>query len=117
MPPRVSIIIPCYNEQATIHQLLKAIYQQTYSRAETEVVIADGLSEDATREEIEGFRREHPDLDVRVVENKARTIPSAVNCAILASDGEIIVRIDAHSRRNCAGLILYNAHIQIRMLA
>jgi glycosyltransferase involved in cell wall biosynthesis len=98
MPPRVSIIIPCYNEQATIRQLLEAIYQQTYSRAETEVVIADGLSEDETRDEIKSFQHEHTDLDVRVVENKARTIPSAVNCGILASRGEIIVRVDAHSR-------------------
>jgi glycosyltransferase involved in cell wall biosynthesis len=98
MPPRVSIIIPCYNEQATIRQLLDAIYQQTYSRTAMEVVIADGLSEDATRVEIERFQKEHSDLDVRVVENKARTIPSAVNCGILTSQGEIIVRVDAHSR-------------------
>jgi glycosyltransferase involved in cell wall biosynthesis len=98
MPPRVSIIIPCYNEQATIRQLLDAIYQQTFSRSEMEVVIADGLSEDDTRDEISGFRNEHPDLTVRVVENKARSIPSAINCAIQASHGEIIIRMDAHSR-------------------
>ena len=98
MPPRVSIVIPCYNEQATIRQLLEAIYQQTYSRAEMEVVIADGLSEDATRDEISDFQREHPDLVVRVVDNAARSIPSAVNCAVRAARGETIVRMDAHSR-------------------
>lgn len=98
MPPRVSIVIPCYNEQATIRQLLEAIYQQTYPRAEMEVVIADGLSEDATRAEIAGFQDEYPDLDVRVIDNAARSIPSAVNCAIRAARGETIVRMDAHSR-------------------
>ena len=98
MPPRVSIVIPCYNEQATIRQLLEAIYQQTFPRAEMEVVIADGLSEDATRAEIAGFQDEHPDLDVRVIDNAARSIPSAVNCAIRAVRGETIVRMDAHSR-------------------
>lgn len=98
MSPRVSIIVPCYNEQATIHELLEAIYQQTYPRAEMEVVIADGLSEDATREKIKDFQNEHPDLAVRIVDNTARTIPSGVNCAIRASVGEIIVRADAHSR-------------------
>ena len=98
MPPRVSIVIPCYNEQATIRQLLEAIYQQTYPRAQTEVVIANGYSEDATRDEIAGFQYGHPDLDVRIVENNVRTIPSAINCAILASRGEIVVRMDAHSR-------------------
>lgn len=98
MPPRVSIIVPCYNEQATIRQLLEAILHQTYPSADMEVVIADGLSQDGTREEIAFFQREHPDLTVRVVENVARSIPSAVNRAILASTGEFIVRMDAHSR-------------------
>ena len=98
MPPRVSIVIPCYNEQATIRQLLESIYQQTYSRTEMEAVIADGSSEDATLDEIAGFQNEHPDLVVRIVENKARDIPSAVNCAIRASLGEIIIRMDAHSQ-------------------
>jgi succinoglycan biosynthesis protein ExoA len=98
MPPRVSIIIPCYNEQATIRELLEAIYQQTYPRVEMEVVIADGLSEDATREKITDFQKEYPDLTVRIVDNTARTISSGVNCAILASVGAIIIRADAHSR-------------------
>ncbi|MFL7871656.1 MAG: glycosyltransferase family 2 protein [Anaerolineales bacterium] len=98
MPPRVSIIVPCYNEQATIRQLLEALYHQTYPRAEMEVVIADGLSKDATRDEIATFQREHPDLTIHIVDNIARSIPSAVNCALEASRGETIVRMDAHSR-------------------
>jgi succinoglycan biosynthesis protein ExoA len=98
MSPRISIIIPCYNEQATIRQLLEAIYRQSYPRAEMEVVIADGNSEDATRDEIIGFKNEHPDLAVRIVDNTGRSIPSAINCAILASAGEMIVRMDAHSQ-------------------
>jgi len=98
MPPSVSIVIPCYNEQATISELLEAIYQQTYPRSETEVIIADGLSEDATRDVIRNFQDTHPGLDVRIVDNTARSIPSAVNSAIRAAQGETIVRMDAHSR-------------------
>jgi len=98
MPPRVSIIVPCYNEQATIRQLLEAIYHQTYSRAEMEVVIADGLSTDATREEIAAFQLEHTDLAIHIVDNTARSIPSAINCAIQASRGGTIIRMDAHSK-------------------
>lgn len=97
MPPSISIIVPCYNEQATIRKLLEAILQQDYPRAEMEVVIADGLSQDSTRAEIAAFQAEHPDLQVRVVDNLKRTIPSAVNCGIRAAQGEIIIRMDAHS--------------------
>lgn len=93
----VSIIIPCYNEEKTIPLLLEAIHQQTYPREFLEVVIADGGSEDATRERIEAFQRTHPDLRVKVVENPKRIIPAALNIAIRASSGEIIVRLDAHS--------------------
>ena len=50
--PLVSIIVPCYNEERTIKLLLDAIYTQTFPRSEVEVIIADGLSTDRTREEI-----------------------------------------------------------------
>lgn len=95
--PFVSIIIPCYNEQATIRKLLEALRSQTYPLAKTEVVISDGFSTDGTRVVIAAFQKEHADLSVRVVENNARTIPSGVNQAIRESRGEIIVRLDAHS--------------------
>src|SRR5215207_2574495 len=98
MPPKVSIIVPCYNEQSTIRLLLEALLEQTFPRAEMEVIIADGLSRDGTREAISTFQTDFPDLDVLVVDNKRRSIPSAVNCAILNSRGEIIVRLDAHSK-------------------
>lgn len=95
--PTVSIIIPCYNEQATIRKLLAALRLQTYPLDKMEVVISDGLSTDETLDVIGSFQKQHTDLSVRVVENKARSIPSGVNQAIRESRGEIIVRLDAHS--------------------
>ncbi len=97
MPPFVSIIVPCYNEQATIRLLLDAILAQTYPRSQMEVVIADGHSQDKTLEVIAAFQAEHPDLSLRVVDNQRRIIPAGLNLAIAASRGEIIVRLDAHS--------------------
>ncbi len=98
MPATVSIIIPCYNEQSTIRSLLEAIYEQTYPRRDLEVVIADGLSTDRTREEIAAFAAAHPDLKIAVLDNPKRNIPAALNAALRAASGEIIVRLDAHSR-------------------
>lgn len=98
MLPNVSIIVPCYNEQSTIRVLLEALSEQTYPRAEMEVIIADGFSTDGTRHEIALFQRDVPDLSVRVVENGKRSIPSALNRAIEASRGELIVRMDGHSK-------------------
>jgi glycosyltransferase involved in cell wall biosynthesis len=98
MLPKVSIIVPCYNEQSTIRLLLEALCEQTYPRSDMEVIVADGLSTDGTREVIAAFQKDVPDLSVRIVENPNRYIPSALNRAIEAARGEIIVRFDGHSK-------------------
>lgn len=100
MPPSVSVIIPCRNEEKTIHLVLDAIYNQTYPREQMQVVIADGFSEDRTRAEIDAFKTSHPDLDVRVIDNPQRIIPAGLNAAIRSSSGDVIVRMDAHSIPN-----------------
>ena len=94
--PRVSIIVPCYNEEATIQLLLKSIYDQTYPHDEMEVVLADGMSTDQTRAEVAAFQLKYPDLLVKVVDNPKRIIPAALNVALAAAQGEFIIRFDGH---------------------
>ncbi len=97
MRKEVSIIIPCYNEQNTIQLLLDALYGQSYPQHDMEVIIADGGSTDNTRSVIAKWQAAHPDLDIQIVDNLKRTIPAALNKAINASNGDIILRLDAHS--------------------
>jgi len=66
----VSVIVPCYNEESTIQELLSAIHAQTYTLEKLEVVIADGMSTDRTRERINEFKESHPKLAIHIVENK-----------------------------------------------
>ena len=95
---KVSIIIPCYNERSTIDLLLDALYAQTYPKDFMQVVIADGGSTDGTPEVINEWRMDHPDLEVNLIANPQKTIPVALNKAINASNGEVIIRLDAHSK-------------------
>ncbi|MBL7163575.1 MAG: glycosyltransferase family 2 protein [Anaerolineales bacterium] len=95
--PKISIIVPCYNEQDTIYLLLESLLEQTYPQQEMEVVIVDGMSTDRTREQIAAFQGAHPQLNIQIVDNPKRTIPAALNRAIEAAQGEMIVRLDAHS--------------------
>jgi len=95
--PLVSIIVPFYNEQATIRLLLDAICQQTFPARDLEVVLADGKSEDRSRETIAAFQAEHPELKICVVDNPKRIIPAGLNCALRAAQGRYIIRLDAHS--------------------
>ena len=95
--PHVSIIIPCYNEQSTIRLLLDALYTQTFSHSNMEIVIADGFSTDRTRFEIEAWKSDYPEIAIKVVDNPKRVIPAALNTALKAANGDIIIRLDAHS--------------------
>mgnify|MGYP001031586189 CR=1 FL=1 len=100
MDPQVSIIIPCLNERDTIAQLLDAVIAQSYPADAMEVVIADGGSTDGTLQAIADWQKKNPNLAVKLVENPKRIIPAALNAAIEASSGEIIIRLDAHSKPN-----------------
>ncbi len=95
--PSVSIVVPCYNEQDTIRLLLEAVCGQSYPLEDMEVVIADGLSTDCTRQVIATFQNEHPDLCVRIVDNPEHVIPVGINRALAIAKGDYIVRLDAHS--------------------
>lgn len=63
-----------------------------------ETVIADGGSTDGTRQIIDLYVTMHPEHKVVVVGNPDRFIPSGLNRAIAASTGEILMRLDGHSR-------------------
>jgi succinoglycan biosynthesis protein ExoA len=95
--PLVSVVIPCWNEQATIIKVLDSITQQSYPLDLTEVIIVDGLSTDGTREEVEKFFNSGSGISVKMIDNPRKTIPSALNLGINAATGEIILRLDAHS--------------------
>lgn len=95
--PEVSIIVPCLNEEATIELLLGAILTQNYSLDALEVVVADGMSEDGTRDRISRFQTHNPGLRIHLVDNPDRVIPAGLNRAIQASAGDYIIRLDAHS--------------------
>ncbi len=93
----VTVVIPCYNEESTITGLLDALLTQTLPMDQMEVVIADGMSTDRTREKIKDFQRSHPKLSITLVDNPMRIIPAALNKAIEIARGEFIVRLDGHT--------------------
>ncbi len=93
--PLVSVIIPCRNEVDYIEQCLRAVVAQERPAAGYEVIIADGMSNDGTRAVLTRFAREFP--FIKVVDNPARTTPVALNRAIAAAKGEIIVCMGVHA--------------------
>ena len=96
MTKKVSIIIPTRNEELFIINTLNSIMDQDYPGNLVEVIIADGESDDNTRDLIETYIINHP--NVRLINNPERVVPYALNYAIKIADGDVIVRLDAHSK-------------------
>jgi glycosyltransferase involved in cell wall biosynthesis len=95
--PHISVIVPCYNEAATIGLLLEAVAHQDCGRGALEVLLADGMSQDATRQVATEVAGRYDDFALRIIDNPERNIPAALNRAIEAGRGDVVVRLDAHS--------------------
>jgi succinoglycan biosynthesis protein ExoA len=93
--PLVSIVLPCRNEQGCIQESLDSILKQEPFEGELEILVADGMSTDGTREYLEQAAKAHP--QVRVLDNPGRIVSTGLNAAIRAARGDIIVRTDAHT--------------------
>lgn len=94
-PLRVSVIVPCRNERHHIEACIQSILTQTISATELEVIVADGQSNDGTREILTRLEQTHTPL--RVIENPRRIVSTGLNAAIRVARGPIILRMDAHT--------------------
>jgi succinoglycan biosynthesis protein ExoA len=91
----VSIIVACRNESRHIRPFIESLLGQDFDGFSYEVIIADGASDDGTREILSELERQQP--HVLVIDNPACTVSAGLNAAIRASRGDIILRMDAHT--------------------
>ncbi len=94
--PRVSVIMPVYNESKYIAKCIDSLLEQDYPIDDMEWVFVDGASPDNTKEIIGQYIEKYPDL-IRVYDNPNKTVPYAMNIGIQNTVGEYIVRLDAHA--------------------
>lgn len=85
--PTVSIVIPAANAASTIGEAICSVQAQDYPDI-VDIVVAAADHESAVVAR---------DAGARVVENPSWLTPAALNLAIAASSGEVVVRVDAHS--------------------
>lgn len=91
----LSVICPIYNEEKYIKACIESIIAQDYSKDDLEVIFADGMSTDCTRQIVNEYSTRYP--WIRLIDNPDRIVPPALNRAIDASHGDIIMRLDAHA--------------------
>lgn len=93
---RISIVSACRNERAHIGPFLASLNAQDMSGLKWEAIIADGLSSDGTREILEAYAADHP--EIRIIANPGRIVSTGLNAAIRAARGDVVLRMDAHTR-------------------
>lgn len=92
---KVSVIIPCRNEEKYIEQTLKSLINQEDLPGGYEIIVVDGKSQDRTTEIVEKLRSDFP--HIKLVINEKQVTPTALNLGIKESDGEYICILGAHS--------------------
>ena len=93
VPPLVSIVIPCRNEEQHITRCLDSVLASDYPRERLEILVADGRSNDGTRSILVRYVALHP--TIVLLDNPRGTTPAGLNVAIRAASGDIVIRIDA----------------------
>ena len=92
--PLISVIVPVRNERVWIEGFLDGVFSQQ-GITELEVIIADGQSDDGTKELL--HQRAQADGRLVVLANERKIVSTGLNAAIRAARGDIIVRMDVHT--------------------
>ena len=93
--PLVSVVLVCRWEAGQIGAVLKSILSQEQPEGGFEVIVADGMSDDGTREIVQEIAESDP--RVRMIDNPGRIASTGLNTAIRHSSGQIVIRMDAHT--------------------
>lgn len=92
--PFVSVVMPVRNEAGFIERSVGAVLQQDYPEDRLEIIVADGMSTDGTRQLLARLQEQYPRL--HVVDNNGRIVSTGLNRTLGKARGDIIIRIDGH---------------------
>lgn len=93
----LSVLIPAYNEEATIIPILERLNQvQLDHNIEKELVIVNDCSKDRTKELVEGYIKDHPEQKISFYsQEKNQGKGAAIHKAIELASGDYFVVQDA----------------------
>ncbi|MGH7824081.1 MAG: glycosyltransferase family 2 protein [Candidatus Binatia bacterium] len=93
--PLISVVIPCRNEKAHIADCIRTVLSQEGIPHDFEVLIADGMSDDGTREILENLAR--ADQRLKIIDNPDRMTSRGINAGISQARGRYIAIMGAHN--------------------
>ncbi len=116
--PKISVIIPCYNQGRYLYEALESVVKQTYQNFEV-IIVNDG-STDNTQEVAEEFIRIHPQYQIKLIAQANSGQPAIPrNRGISEAKGEYILPLDADDMiaptmlEECLNLLETNTSVAI----
>jgi len=94
---KVTVILPLRNEAESIAVNMRSLVAQDYSHALMEIILVDGMSQDDTIKVALEELNNASFLDVLVIQNPARIVPTGLNLALRVAKGDVIIRVDGHT--------------------
>lgn len=91
--PKVTVVIPCYNQGAYIDEAVDSVLSQTFSDYEI-IIVNDGSTDEATNTKLASYAK--PNTRVLTTENQGPSM--ARNAGISAASGEYILPLDADDK-------------------
>lgn len=92
--PFITVVMPVRNEANYIARSLTSVIEQDYPAERMEIIVADGMSTDSTREIVKLFQARV--ANIRLIDNPGKIAPTGLNRATESAQGEIIARVDGH---------------------
>ena len=92
---QISLVVACRNEAKHIRLFLDSLLAQDLDGFDWQIVVADGASDDGTRQVLEEYASGNS--RITVIDNPAKIVSCGLNSAIRAARGSIILRMDAHT--------------------
>jgi glycosyltransferase involved in cell wall biosynthesis len=92
--PFISLLLPIRNEENYIEACLKSLRAQDYPADRMEILVADGLSTDNTRQIVSNWMKQDP--RIRIYDNPKQIVPTGLNLLIPQAKGDILIRVDGH---------------------
>ena len=93
--PKISVIIPCYNQEKYIAECLDSVLAQTFDDFEA-IVVNDG-SKDNSLDIIKEYASKHPDK-IRYIDQQNQGVVIARNIAISQAKGKYIYPLDGDDK-------------------
>lgn len=97
MKKRASIIVPAYNEENYLLSALESVERQNYDHERIEVIVVDNCSTDNTARVFQSFMGANT-VRMTLLHEPVLGVSRAKNRGASASEGEILLFLDADSR-------------------